>query len=247
MTYSAASEHPLTYTVVAIGILFILGFTFTVLIRALRQARNLGYTNAQLWHIVKISISCALVPAITVLIGFLLLAPLLGIPLSWWRLSVVGNTAYEIMAANIALNTTGAVTGSATATATAEAAQPVATSGDFILVMYVMAVGIMGGMLLALLFAKRIHRGIIKIRQKDQRWSALGGSTYLATILIVFTVPLFFKPSVALLTLLTAAALMFLLKWLIKRFRLTQLSGFAFSISTLAAIVLSALWNQLLL
>jgi hypothetical protein len=34
--------------------------------------------------------------------------PLLGIPLSWWRLFTVGNTAYEILAANIALGIIGA-------------------------------------------------------------------------------------------------------------------------------------------
>ncbi|MDR0347578.1 MAG: DUF5058 family protein [Coriobacteriales bacterium] len=238
MSYNAAAEHPLTYAAVGVSILFILGFVLVVLIRAIRQARSLGYTKTQLWRITQISVSCALIPAITVLIGFLLLAPILGIPLSWWRLSIVGNTAYEIMAANIALNTTGV--------ATTGAAQP-ATSSDFILVMYVMAVGIMGGMILAPLLARRVHRGILKIRQKDPRWGALGGSTYLATILIVFSVPLLLKPSIALLTLLTAAALMFLLRWLTERFRLPQLSGFAFTISTFLAIVLSALWAGLIL
>jgi hypothetical protein len=235
MTYDAASEHPMTYMVVCLGILFILGFALVVLYRALRQARRLGYTKAQLWRVIRLSASCALVPAITVLVGFLLLAPMLGIPLSWWRLSVVGNTAYEIMAANVALNTTGA----------AELGRQAASSSDFILVVYVMALGIMGGLVLAPLLAKRIHRGIIKIREKDWRWSALGSSTYLATILIVFTVPLLFNFSVALLTLVTAAALMFLFRWLIERFSITWLSGFTFTISTFVAILFAPLWASL--
>jgi hypothetical protein len=222
--------------VVIAGILFILGFTAVVLSRALRHARKLGYTKEQLRKIIQISISCTLVPAITVLVGFLLLAPMLGIPLSWWRLSVIGNTAYEIMAANMALSTTGAA-----------ASQHAATSNDFVLVMYVMAIGIMGGMVLAPLLAKRIHRGTLKIREKDWRWSALSGSTYIATVLIVFTVPLFFGFSTALLTLLTSAALMLLFRWLVRRFRITWLHGFTFTISTFAAIVLSVLWDHLLM
>jgi hypothetical protein len=237
VSYNAISEHPLTYTVIGVGILFILGFALIVLVRSLRHARTLGYTKEQLWRIVQVSISFALIPAATVLVGFLLLAPMLGIPLSWWRLSIVGNTAYEIMAANMALNTTGAMASGRSA----------ATSNDFILVMYVMAIGIMGGIVLAPLLAKRIHRGILKIRQRDWRWSALGSSTYIATILIVFTVPLLFGFSTALLTLVTAAALMFFCRWLIQRFRITWLTGFAFTLSTFVAIVLSALWNHLLL
>jgi hypothetical protein len=234
MTYDALSEHPLTYVVVAVGILFILGFTLVVLSRALRHARALGYTREQLWKVAQVSASSALVPAVTVLVGFLLLAPLLGIPLSWWRLSVIGNTAYEIMAANMALNTTGAA-----------AEGQAATGTDFVLVMYVMAIGIMGGMVLAPLLAKRIQQGSFKIREKDWRWSALGTSTYLATILVVFTVPLLFGLSTALLTLVTAAVLMFCLRWLIRRFRVTWLNGFAFTISTFMAIALSVLWARL--
>jgi hypothetical protein len=200
-----------------------------------RQARKLGYTKEQLWRITRISASSALVPAITVLVGFLLLAPMLGIPLSWWRLSIVGNTIYEIMAANIALNTTGA----------AELGRNAASSSDFILVMYVMALGIMGGVALAPLLAKRIHRGILKIREKDWKWSSLSGSTYMTTILVVFIVPLLFEFSVAVLTLITAAVLMFVFRWLIERFRVTWLNGFAFTLSTFAAIALSTLWDRL--
>jgi hypothetical protein len=237
VTYDAVSEHPLTYATVGAGILFIIGFILVVLFRALRRARKLGYTKSQLRRIIQVSVSCTLVPAIIVLAGFLLLAPMLGIPLSWWRLSVVGNTAYEIMAANMALSTTGA----------ADAGRHAATGNDFILVMYVMAIGIMGGMVLATLLAKRIHHGVIKIREKDWRWSALGGSTYIATILIVFIVPVIFEFSVALLTLVTAAAFMFFFKWLIRKFRIARLNGIAFTISTFAAIVLSTQWDRLLI
>jgi hypothetical protein len=235
VTYDAVSEHPLTYAAVGTGILFVVCFALTVLFRALRQARKLGYTNAQLKRIIRVSASCTLVPAITVLVGFLILAPMLGIPLSWWRLSVVGNTAYEIMAANIALSTTG----------TADAGRQAATGEDFILVMYVMAIGIMGGMVLASLLAKRIHKGVLKIRERDWRWSALGGSTYIATILIVFIVPMLFELSAALLTLVTSAALMFFFRWIIRKFNIAKLNGFAFTISTFAAIVLSTQWARL--
>ncbi|MDR1131753.1 MAG: DUF5058 family protein [Oscillospiraceae bacterium] len=236
MSYYAVSEHWLTYVVVAAGILFVLAFTAAVLRRALRHARKLGFTKEQLRRVVRIAVSCTLVPAVTVLIGFLLLAPMLGIPLSWWRLSVIGNTAYEIMAANMALSTSGA-----------SAASPGTASGtDFILVMYVMAIGIMGGMVLAPLLSKRVHQGTFRIREKDWRWGALGVSTYIAAVLLVFTVPMLFRLSAALLTLVTGAALMSGMKWLAGKPRAGWLGGFAFTISTFVAMVLSVLWDRLL-
>jgi hypothetical protein len=235
MSYYDISEHWLTYTVVAAGVLFVLGLTAATLRRALRYARKIGYTRAQLWRIVKISISFTLVPALSVLVGFLLLAPMLGVPLSWWRLSIIGNTAYEIMAAGMALSAAGVST-----------TPPQADGEAFILVMYVMAIGIMGSLLLAPLLAGRIHRGTFRIREQDWKWSALSSGIYLSTILVVFVVPMFFDFSAALLTLMTSAALMFFFKWLILRFRLAWLSGFSFTISTFAAIALSVLWTRAL-
>ncbi|MDR0350680.1 MAG: DUF5058 family protein [Coriobacteriales bacterium] len=235
MSYEELAEHPLTYASVGVGVLFVLGFALIVLLRALRHARRLGYTNERLWRVAQVSVSSALLPAIAVLLGFLLLAPMLGIPLSWWRLSIVGNTAYEIMAANMALNTAGAM----------GTAREAASGSDFILVMYVMTIGIMGGIVLAPLLAKRIHRGALKTREKDWRWSALSGSTYVATILIVFTVPLIFSFSDTLITFVLAALFMALCRWLTKRFNLEWLNGFAFTISAFAAIVLSVLYERL--
>jgi hypothetical protein len=235
MTYLSVSEHWLTYVVVSLGILYILSLTVVIMRRAWKRALQVGFTKDQLRKIVKNSITCAFVPAVTVLIGFLLLAPLLGIPLSWWRLSIVGNTAYEIMAANIALSTTGA----------ASADIRVTTGTDFILVMYVMAIGIMGGLVIAPLLSKRIHKGAFKLRENDRRWGALSNGAYMAAILIVFVVPILFKPSSALLTLVISAMLMLLFQQFTRRFKFTWLSGLAFTISTLIAMMLSILWNHL--
>jgi hypothetical protein len=175
------------------------------------------------------------VPAATVLVGFLLLAPMLGIPLSWWRLSVIGNTAYEIMAANIALSAAGQ-----------SGLSPQAAAGSgFILVMYVMAIGIMGSMLLAPMLAKRIHLGTFRFGEEDRGRRALQGSTYMAAMLIVFVVPIFLGLSSALLTLLTSAALMAFLRWLARTLHIAWLSGFIFTISTFTAIVLSVFWQHL--
>jgi hypothetical protein len=233
MTYTATAEHWLTYALAIGGILYVFGLTATFMRRAWKHALKIGFTRERLWKIVRISLSCALVPSIAVLIGFLLLAPLLGIPLSWWRLSIVGNTAYEIMATNIALNTAGASTAAS------------ATGNDYILVMYVMAIGIIGGMAIAPLLSKSIQKGAFKRREKDQRWSALSNSTYTSAILIVFAVPMLLYFSVSLLTLVTSAVFMASFKQLVRKYKLPWLDGLAFTASTFAAMSLSVLWEKL--
>jgi hypothetical protein len=68
----------------------------------------------------------------------------------------------------------------------------------------------------------------------------------MASILMVFVIPVFFNLSVALLTLVTGAAAMAALRWIIQKFRLTWLEDFALVFSMLAAMLLSLLWHGLL-
>jgi hypothetical protein len=234
MQYSDIAGHNLTYILVIAGIFYIIGLTAVILRKSWKRALKIGYTQEQLWKIVKISASYALIPTIAVLVGFLTLAPILGIPLSWWRLSVIGNTAYELMATSTALTSAGV-------TEVSDA------SGDaFILVMYVIAVGVMGGMVIAPLLAKSIQQGTLKVHSKDRRWGALRSNTYMATILIVFIVPVLFHVSAALLTLITGGACMAMCRWCIRRLSFVWLSDFALTLSMLVAMASSVLWQHLL-
>ncbi|MDR1192695.1 MAG: DUF5058 family protein [Peptococcaceae bacterium] len=235
MMYFDLAGHNLTYAAVIVGIVYILGLAALTMRQAWKRALKIGYTKSQLRKVARVAISHTLIPAVAVLAGFFALAPILGIPLSWWRLSIIGNTSYEIMAANVALNTAGL-------TETAGA------GGDaFILIMYVMAIGIMGGMVIAPLISKGIQKGTFKLRAADRRWGALGGSVYMASILMVFIVPVFFHISVALLTLVTGGVMMAAVKWVTHKFQALWLEDFALVISMLTAMVSSVLWNGLLM
>jgi hypothetical protein len=235
MSYFGAAGHWLTYSLVVVGILYVAGLILLFMGKSWRRARKIGYTREQLWRVVKNSLSYTLVPAIAILAGFFSLAPMLGIPLSWWRLSIIGNTVYELMAADTALRTAGVTTAAA------------ATSKEFILVMYTMAVGIMGGMLMAALISKSIQKGTLRVKNRDPRWGALAVSTFILTLLVVLITPLFSRLSVALLTLLTSAAAALGLNLLIKQYRLIWLRSFSLVISMLTAMASSILWTSLLL
>jgi hypothetical protein len=233
MGYYDIAGHRLTYAVVVIGILYVLAFVIISMRRAWKRALEIGFTRERLRGIVKSSVSCAFVPSTAGLAGFFTLAPLLGIPLAWWRLSIVGSTAYEIMAAEMALNTAGVELSSAGAS-------------EYILVMYVMAIGIIGGLILLPLLAERIHRGTIRLKQKDARWGPLGNSVFMPAVALVFVIPMIMGGGVRLLTLLTSAAVTLVLALLCRRFRLGALNDFILAIAMISAMASSVLWDSLL-
>ncbi|MDR1411517.1 MAG: DUF5058 family protein [Spirochaetaceae bacterium] len=232
MGYYDIASHRLTYAAVLAGILYVLIFIIVAMRRAWKRALEIGFSRERLRGIVRSSISCAIVPSTAGLAGFFTLAPLLGIPLSWWRLSIVGSTAYEIMAAEMALNTAGVELSSAGA-------------GEYILVMYVMAIGIIGGMVMLPLFAERVHRGTIRLKQRDVRWGALGNSVFMLAVALVFVIPMILGGGARLLTLITSAAVTLLLAFLCRRFNLSALNDFILAIAMIFAMASSVFWDSL--
>jgi hypothetical protein len=236
MKYFDLAGHGLVYAAVIVGIVYVAALAAITMRKSWKRALKIGFTAEQLKKVAKTSAVYTLIPAIAVLAGFFTLAPVLGIPLSWWRLSVIGNTAYELMAANVALNSAGVTQGRGIA--------DIASAGGnaYVLTMYVMAIGIMGGMLFAPLLSKRIQKGTLRLIERDRRWSALRGSVYMATILLVFAVPIILGLSVALLAFAVGAASMAALKFVIRKTGAEWLGDFALTLSMLAGVLAPVLW-----
>jgi hypothetical protein len=234
MGYFEAAGHRLTYIAVVAGILYVLCLTWIFMRKSWKRALQIGYTKAQLWAVVKASISSTLIPAIAVLTGFFALAPLLGIPHSWWRLSIVGNTVYELMAANMVFRASGATDLSS------------ATAKEFVLAMYVIAVGIMAGMAAAPFIAESLHRRTFAIKIRDQRWGMISSGVFMSSVLIVFIIPIFFDLSVETLTFITSVVLTLVLKAVVRKYKLTRFQEFSAAVCLLLAMAFSVLWTRLL-
>jgi hypothetical protein len=232
VSYFDAAGHRLVYLLVVVGILYIAGLTVLTLRKALARAAKIGYAKNRMNKVIGIAVSHSLVPAVAVLIGFFTLAPLLGIPLSWWRLSIIGNTAYEIMAADLAVKVAGApgVSG--------------ATINEFVLIIYIMAIGIMGSLLLASVLSKRILQGTLRTNTRDRRWSALSGNFYVTTIIVVFAVPLLLSSRAALFTFAAGVAATGGLNLISRKCKCGWLSDFSFALGMLAAMSSSVFWTH---
>ena len=233
MGFYDVAGHWLIYTMVIIGILYVLGFAAVSMRKSWKRALELGYTKEKLMNVVKSSVSFTIVPSIAIVIGFFSLAAMLGIPWPWWRLSVVGAVAYELMAADMSLSAANVQLASATST-------------EFVLVMFVMTICILGGLTSSLFIAKRIQNGTLKRTEKDPRWGALGNSVFMMTIMVVFIVPMIVNMGVDVLTLVTSALITIFLGFVIKKTGALWLGNFILALSILGAMTSSVLWTALI-
>ena len=233
MGFYDISGHWLIYTMVILGILYVLGFAVVSIRKSWKRALEIGFTREKLMNVVKSTLSFTIVPSIAIVIGFFSLAALLGIPWPWWRLSVIGAVAYELMAADMALRAANVQLASATGT-------------EFVLVMFVMTIGILSGLIASLFIAKRIQTGTLKRSVEDPRWGALGNSLFMLTIVLVFVVPMILNMDVSVLTFITSAAIAFLLSIVVRKTGAIWLGNFILALSIIGAMASAVLWTALI-
>lgn len=217
---------------VLVGILFVLGIATISVLKSWKRAKELGYETSQIMKVVKASATFTVVPSIAIVVGFFSIAAMLGVPWPWWRLSVIGSVTYEIMASNMALGAAGVELSTA-------------TGADFILVMFVMTIGIMGGLIMVPFLAEKIHNGSMNMKEKDPRWGPLGNSVFMIAIIIAFVVPMFFDGIVGMLTLITSILVSYILSTLVRKFQIKWLSEFVLVFTMLISMASSVLWTAL--
>lgn len=232
MSFYEAANHPLIYGLVGAGLLYVLAISAISVRKSWRRAKELGYQSEQLMKIARSAVTFTIVPSIAIIVGFFSLAAILGIPWPWWRLSVIGSVTYEIMASEMTLNTAGVQLATATAS-------------DFVMVMFVMSVGIIGGLVLSPIMSEKIHTGSIKRGDQDKKWGALGNSVFMMAIIIAFVVPMLFDGPVKLLTLGTSIAVAFTLKKIAATYKIAWLGEFILVLTMLLGMMSSVLWTGL--
>ncbi|NLY82731.1 MAG: DUF5058 family protein, partial [Clostridiales bacterium] len=100
-------NSPFIFFLVAVILCLVLAQSIFFMIRAWRQAKDLGIETKKLRGVVKTSVVFTIVPAFSILIGVIALSKKLGLPLPWLRLSVVGAITYETPAAEAASQAVG--------------------------------------------------------------------------------------------------------------------------------------------
>lgn len=152
-------NSPILFVMVGIIIAAVLGQSVFFLIKAWRRAKEL---NMDMKKLKKIAVSAGvftIAPAIAIVISVMTLSKSLGIALPWLRLSVVGSLSYETIAATNTINAMGAEMGTAL------------NATQYVTVAFVMTLSIMVGIWLVPVVCKRMQNGMVKLEQRDKKWS----------------------------------------------------------------------------
>ena len=158
MTREFSVSHPLLYILAGIAVIMVSLQSVVFLVRALKRAKELGYTKAQLSKIITAAILFTIAPAVAIGIGVITLSGTIGIPLPWLRLSVVGALPYELSAAETAANAVGVSLGTDL------------TAQQFSTIAWTMTIGIITGLVLIPIFNKKTQNSLSKVEKKDKAW-----------------------------------------------------------------------------
>lgn len=151
-------NHPILFAIAGIVILAVLGQSCFFLFRALRRAKEIGMDQKKLRKIMISSAIFTIAPAVSILVGVLALSKSLGVALPWLRLSIIGSLSYETIAAETTQKSLDA---------------GAMTASGFVTVLFVMTFGIILGLILTPILARRIGEGVKGMEKRDKKWGEI--------------------------------------------------------------------------
>ncbi len=238
MTFNEIMNSPVLYGLVIAGIIYILIFCLITFRKAYRHGVEIGISKEKLRTAITSSAIYSVVPSLSIVIGLFSLAAVLGVPWSWFRLSVVGAVTYELMASDMVA--TGAGYESIAALNAAGDASIVGT------VMFVMSICILGGIVGVLLFGKKVQSGVQNARKKNGQTGALVTGVLSLAIIEAFLPLQMMKGPVYLAVVLTSCVIVVLHMQVIKKFKIGWLRNFVMANTLLLGMASSLIWEKIL-
>ncbi len=149
---------------VAFGVIaFIAAQSMFFIIKSWKHGRELGISKETLRNTVTSSIMFSVAPAISILVTVFVLAKALGVILPWIRLTVIGNLAYETVAAETALNNLGG-----------SLSNEITDMKQFSTVVWAMTIGSVFPLTFLPIVCKKLQTKIGGAITKDERASKMG-------------------------------------------------------------------------
>ena len=153
---------PLMYGMTAIVIAFVIAMSIRFIVMAWKRAKKIGMDPKMLRRVAVSSAIFTIAPAVSILLGVIALSRALGFPLPWLRLSVIGALTYETPAAASAASAMGT-----------DLSNLITDPVTLAAIAWVMTLGIIPGPVLVPTIGKKIENGVMRIRQKDEKWGSL--------------------------------------------------------------------------
>jgi len=152
-------NSPLLYILAGIAIVAVIVQSIVLMRKAWLHSKEIGIKEEKLKKVVTASAVMTIAPAIAVGVGIITLSGMLGIPLPWLRLSVVGSIVYELSAAETAAGALGVDLASGL------------TAQQYSTIAWTMTIGIVTGIFLIPVFCKKTVSNLSSSGMKDKKWA----------------------------------------------------------------------------
>lgn len=202
---------------------------------AWKEGKKIGLSQKRMFKGLRAGMVAAIIPSIPIVIALIAMAGVLGVPLPWIRLAVIGSAPYELLAAGIGAKSMGIDGLGGTGY----------TQYVFANSAWVMTIGASWSGLMVFLFARSIKKQYGKIENRDPNWMKVVTSAAFFGVICVFLSGPLTAGGLPLLTLVTGAVLMTICALLIKKFNLKGLTEFALPISMIGAMAGAVLFARL--
>lgn len=222
-------------------IIFVLAQSLFFLIRSYKRGRELGISSAKLKKTILSTAVFTIAPAVSILLGIVTLSKFLGIPLPWIRMSVIGAITYELPAATSTANALGI-----------SLSEAITDSGTYSAIAWVMTLGILPSIILPPILMKKIQGGMLKIKNKDSKWSDIFLTSMFLGMISAFLGMVFadirsgMAGFIPIFVMLFSALIMAICGLLIKKCNMKWLETYALAISMLGAMIFAIVITPLI-
>lgn len=229
------------YALVGVIFLYVLAQSLTALIKAVRQAKKLGFSKTQIREVISSSAIFSIAPSMAILISLLLLSKVFGPWVAGLRLGTLGAVTYELPAA------INVIEGAFQADING-----VLTSEMVVTALWVMTLGCVPPLLLVPFFYKKISARFDAIKEKNSAWKdILMDSLFLGMISafigyvvapVTPEVGASYISILAILVLITSAILIVILGVLSKKKEFAWLKNYALPLSMVLSMALAIVY-----
>lgn len=239
MTVREILNSKFLYVAVGTGVITTIILCIISFRHASKRALEIGFTKEDIKKIVKSSCVFSIIPSIAIVVGVISLSSVLGVPWSWFRLSVVGSLLYELTAA-----------GMVTSAAGYDSLAGFIDSSDVDLIptiFLVMSISILAGIVSNFFFGKKYQGSLRTFKEGNDEWGSLVMSYATLALMAVLTPAQIFKGLVPTLTLVTSGLFAFLQMVIVKKYNVKWLQEFILAFSLIFGMMSAVLWESLLL
>lgn len=148
--------------------------------RGIKEADRIGIEKSRINKVISNSAIFSILPTIPIILTLGPLMKVLGRYIPWLRLSVIGNAAYEGIAADMALKAYGLE----------GLGEAVITESAFVTIVFAMTIGIMMSPILTVVALKRFDKKLKGIKAKKGGFATIGFTALFIGLVAVLAVPI---------------------------------------------------------